>query len=65
MANYIQPNTGNPVNPAISLSPVLNGNPLGITTTILHHIENVSDKDDPQRIIRGPVVLVHAGSNWR
>jgi len=64
MANYIQPNTAAPATVAgVGGVPVVNGNPLGITT-VAPYVENVSDFDDPHLTIRG-TTTVHAGANWR
>jgi len=62
MANHQQPNTGNPNHPEVTIIPVVNGNPLG--PVLVRFIENLSDKDDPIRFLRGPAKSP-GGSNWR
>ncbi len=58
MANYIQPGTANPApNPAVTVQPhqpaTAGGNPMALSWPIPRHVEKLSDKDDPQRTIRG------------
>ncbi len=58
MPNYIQPNSGNPTpNPAVTVQPHPlghpTGNPLNLILPVPYYVEpGLSDKDDPQHVIR-------------
>jgi hypothetical protein len=54
MSNYTQPDYRVPVTPGVSVQVENVHNPLAITGPLPVYVENLSDKDDPQRTIRGP-----------